>query len=70
MLTELAENSQGFDLFKVRIHAERFCPLFGTQAESVIGGERVGRGRKDGGGSDPRDSGERWKLDTFPRTMA
>lgn len=70
MLTELAEGSQRFNLFDVWIHAERFRPLFGAQAQSVIGRKSVRGGREDGRGRDPGDCGKRWKLDTFPRTVA
>ena len=70
MLTELAEHAQGFDLFGVWIHAERFCAVFGAQSQSVISGKGMRRGREDGRRRDPRDSGKRWKFDTFPRTIA
>jgi hypothetical protein len=69
-LTELAEHPQGFNLVNVWIHAECFRPLFGAQSQSVISGKCVRGGRKDGRGGDPRDCGKRWKLDTFPRTVA
>ena len=70
VLTEFTEHTEGFDFVSVRVHAECFRPLFGAQAQGVIGGERVGWGREDGRRGDPRNCGKRWELDAFPRMVA
>ena len=70
MLTEFAEHAEGFNLVSIWIHADRFRPLFGAQAQSVICGKRVGWGREDGRRGDPGDRGKRGKFDTLPRMMS
>ena len=70
VLTEFTEHSQGFNFVGVWIHEDRFRPLFRAQAQGVICGKRVGRGRENGRRGDPGDRGKGRELDSFPRMVS
>ena len=69
VLAEPTEHTQRFNFFSVRIHTECFRPLLRAHAQGIVDGKRMGWCCEDGRRRDPRNRGERWKFDAFPRMV-